>query len=94
MTTRTFEKINDIFQCKLILENGSEFTIPLREAPCISKLPMLTPAVEFPIFTTAVLPTPSPMWMSAVLAVFVPKFKAPDVCSLPMLRSELAWTSP
>ena len=31
MTTRTFEKINDIFQCKLILENGSEFTIPLRE---------------------------------------------------------------
>lgn len=31
MTTRTFEKINDIFQCKLILENGEEFTIPLRE---------------------------------------------------------------
>ena len=31
MTTRTFEKINDIFQCKLILENGDEFIIPLRE---------------------------------------------------------------
>ena len=31
MITRTFEKINDIFQYKLILENGGEFTIPLRE---------------------------------------------------------------
>jgi hypothetical protein len=31
MTTRKFEKINDIFNCKLILEDGSEFTIPLRE---------------------------------------------------------------
>ena len=31
MTTRTFEKINDIFNCKLILEDGSDFTIPLRE---------------------------------------------------------------
>ena len=31
MTTRTFEKINDIFNCKLILEDGSEFIIPLRE---------------------------------------------------------------
>ena len=31
MTTRTFEKINDIFQCKIILEDGEEFTIPLRE---------------------------------------------------------------
>jgi hypothetical protein len=31
MTTRTFEKINDIFQCKLILEDDSEFIIPLRE---------------------------------------------------------------
>jgi len=31
MTTRTFEKIKDIFNCKLILEDGSEFTIPLRE---------------------------------------------------------------
>jgi hypothetical protein len=31
MTTRTFEKIEDIFQCKLLLENGTEFTIPLRE---------------------------------------------------------------
>ena len=31
MTTRTFEKINDLFHCKLILENGQEFTIPLRE---------------------------------------------------------------
>lgn len=31
MTTRTFEKNDDIFQCKLLLENGTEFTIPLRE---------------------------------------------------------------
>jgi hypothetical protein len=31
MTTRTFEKIEDIFQCKLVLENGTEFIIPLRE---------------------------------------------------------------
>ena len=31
MTTRTFVKINDIFQCELLLENGSNFTIPLRE---------------------------------------------------------------
>lgn len=31
MTTRTFEKINDIFNCKLHLEDGTEFTIPLRE---------------------------------------------------------------
>ena len=31
MTTRTFEKINDIFNCKLLLEDGTEFTIPLRE---------------------------------------------------------------
>ena len=31
MTTRTFEKIEDIFQCKLLLEDGTEFTIPLRE---------------------------------------------------------------
>jgi hypothetical protein len=31
MTTKTFEKINDLFQCKLILESGVEFTIPLRE---------------------------------------------------------------
>lgn len=31
MTTRTFEKQNDIFKCKLLLEDGSEFTIPLRE---------------------------------------------------------------
>lgn len=31
MTTRTFVKINDIFQCELLLENGSSFTIPLRE---------------------------------------------------------------
>lgn len=30
-TTRTFEKIDDIFKCKLLLEDGSEFTIPLRE---------------------------------------------------------------
>jgi hypothetical protein len=30
-TTRTFEKINDIFNCKLLLEDGREFTIPLRE---------------------------------------------------------------
>jgi len=31
MTSRTFEKIADIFQCKLLLEDGSEFIIPLRE---------------------------------------------------------------
>ena len=31
MTTRTFEKVNDIFNCKLLLEDGSEFEIPLRE---------------------------------------------------------------
>lgn len=30
-TTRTFEKIDDIFNCKLHLEDGTEFTIPLRE---------------------------------------------------------------
>ena len=30
-TTRTFEKIDDIFKCKLLLEDGTEFTIPLRE---------------------------------------------------------------
>ena len=30
-TTQNFEKINDIFNCKLTLENGTEFTIPLRE---------------------------------------------------------------
>jgi hypothetical protein len=31
MTSKTFSKINDIFQCKLFLEDGTEFTIPLRE---------------------------------------------------------------
>lgn len=31
MTTQNFEKINDIFNCKLHLEDGTEFTIPLRE---------------------------------------------------------------
>ena len=31
MTTQTFEKVNDIFNCKLMLEDGSEFEIPLRE---------------------------------------------------------------
>lgn len=31
MTTRTFKKVNDIFNCKLLLEDGSEFEIPLRE---------------------------------------------------------------
>ncbi len=30
-TTQNFEKINDIFNCKLLLEDGTEFTIPLRE---------------------------------------------------------------
>lgn len=30
-TTQNFEKINDIFNCKLVLEDGTEFTIPLRE---------------------------------------------------------------
>lgn len=30
-TTQKFEKINDIFNCKLLLEDGTEFTIPLRE---------------------------------------------------------------
>ena len=25
MTTRTFKKVNDIFNCKLLLEDGSEF---------------------------------------------------------------------
>ena len=30
-TTSTFQKVNDLFQCKLKLENGEEFTIPLRE---------------------------------------------------------------
>ena len=30
-TTKTFEKVNDLFQCKLQLEDGTEFTIPLRE---------------------------------------------------------------
>jgi len=30
-TTSTFQKLNDLFQCKLNLENGEEFTIPLRE---------------------------------------------------------------
>ena len=30
-TTNTFKKVNDLFQCKLKLENGEEFTIPLRE---------------------------------------------------------------
>jgi len=31
MTTRTFEKIEDVFQCKLLLEDGTEFIIPMRE---------------------------------------------------------------
>ncbi len=31
MTSTTFTKINDIFECKLILEDNSEYTIPLRE---------------------------------------------------------------
>ena len=30
-TTQNFEKLNDIFNCKLLLEDGTEFTIPLRE---------------------------------------------------------------
>jgi hypothetical protein len=30
-TTQKIEKINDIFNCKLLLEDGTEFTIPLRE---------------------------------------------------------------
>jgi hypothetical protein len=30
-TSKTFNKVNDIFQCKLTLEDGKEFTIPLRE---------------------------------------------------------------
>ena len=31
MTTQNFDKVNDIFNCKLLLEDGTEFTIPLRE---------------------------------------------------------------
>jgi hypothetical protein len=31
MTKTTFQKIQDIFQCKLLLEDNTEFTIPLRE---------------------------------------------------------------
>jgi len=31
MTKTTFQKIEDIFQCKLLLEDNTEFTIPLRE---------------------------------------------------------------
>ena len=31
MTTTNYEKINDIFQCKLLLEDKTEFIIPLRE---------------------------------------------------------------
>lgn len=31
MTSTIFEKVNDIFQCKLNLEDKTEFTIPLRE---------------------------------------------------------------
>jgi len=31
MTSTNFEKIGDIIKCKLILEDGSEFTIPMRE---------------------------------------------------------------
>ena len=31
MTSLNFEKINDIFNCKLILEDGTDFVIPLRE---------------------------------------------------------------
>ena len=30
-TTNKFQKVNDLFQCKLKLENGEDFTIPLRE---------------------------------------------------------------
>lgn len=30
-TSRTFDKVNDIFNCKLLLEDNTEFTIPLRE---------------------------------------------------------------
>jgi hypothetical protein len=30
-TSTTFQKINDLFQCKLTLSDGKEFTIPLRE---------------------------------------------------------------
>ena len=30
-TSKTFTKVNDIFQCKLKLEDGTDFTIPLRE---------------------------------------------------------------
>ena len=30
-TSSTFQKVNDLFQCKLVLENGTEFVIPLRE---------------------------------------------------------------
>lgn len=29
-TSTTFQKINDLFQCKLTLSDGKEFTIPLR----------------------------------------------------------------
>lgn len=30
-TTKSFQKVNDIFQCRLILADDSEFVIPLRE---------------------------------------------------------------
>ena len=30
-TTNKFQKVNDLFQSKLKLENGEDFTIPLRE---------------------------------------------------------------
>ena len=30
-TSKSFKKVNGIFQCKLLLENGSEFIIPMRE---------------------------------------------------------------
>ena len=29
-TINKFQKVNDLFQCKLKLENGEDFTIPLR----------------------------------------------------------------
>ena len=44
MTTKIFTKVNDIFQCKLTLKNGTEFTIPLREDGYIHATALCTAA--------------------------------------------------
>jgi hypothetical protein len=41
MTTRTFEKIEDIFQCKLVLENGNFSIVLLEDYPCERKEQLL-----------------------------------------------------